>query len=314
MSGKVTFHDSSWYCYANSTAMLLSSIGEVVSPRLIEALSGVGLGAFISPGGLPFFSGLSGTPDEGISRALGMLGFASEETAFEALASAPAFAQLRSSLASGPVLLGPLDMIHLTYNPNRPGSPGVDHFVLVLEEKKDRFRLHDPAGFGNALIPEADLERAWRADAIAYKRGHYRSWTRPRRASAPSEDEIFGKAISAFKALYADAQTQAARRGWLHDEAAIAEMARRVSGGTLTPAQRGHLTKFALPLGVKRALDYAEFFETRHPSLADLKRDQAAAFGRCLSCIMADDPNGAVGELRELAALEGGIRDEIIAA
>jgi hypothetical protein len=36
-----TFHDSYWYCYANCTAMLLSSIGEQISPRLIEALSAV---------------------------------------------------------------------------------------------------------------------------------------------------------------------------------------------------------------------------------------------------------------------------------
>ena len=97
MSGKVTFHDSYWYCYANSTAMLLSSIGEVVSPRLVEALSGVGLGAFISPDGLPFFSGLGGLPDEGISRALRILGFASEETAFETPASPRAFEQQASA-------------------------------------------------------------------------------------------------------------------------------------------------------------------------------------------------------------------------
>ncbi len=97
MSGKLTFLDSYWYCYANSTAMLLSSIGEVVPPRLIEVLSGVGLGAFISADGLPFFSGLGGLPDEGISRALRILGFASEETAFETPASPRAFEQQASA-------------------------------------------------------------------------------------------------------------------------------------------------------------------------------------------------------------------------
>ena len=53
-----TFYDSYWYCYANSTAMLLASAGETVSPRLIEVLSGVGLGAFQNRDGLPFFSGM----------------------------------------------------------------------------------------------------------------------------------------------------------------------------------------------------------------------------------------------------------------
>lgn len=77
------FHDGYWYCYANSTAMLLASIGETVSPRLIEVLSGVGLGAFQTPNGLPFFSGFAGLPDRGISAALDMLGFGYEETSVD---------------------------------------------------------------------------------------------------------------------------------------------------------------------------------------------------------------------------------------
>lgn len=35
------------YCYSNSAAMFLSSIGENVSPQLVEILTGVGLGAMI---------------------------------------------------------------------------------------------------------------------------------------------------------------------------------------------------------------------------------------------------------------------------
>lgn len=35
------------YCYSNSTVMFLSSIGENVSPQLVEVLTGVGLGAMI---------------------------------------------------------------------------------------------------------------------------------------------------------------------------------------------------------------------------------------------------------------------------
>jgi hypothetical protein len=314
MSRKVTFYDSYWYCYSNSTVMLLSSISETVSPRLVEALSGVGLGAFISTDGLPFFSGLTSEPDAGISRALRILGFTVEETAFEKPTSGPAFEQLRSDLASGPVLLGPLDMTHLTYNPNRPNFSGVDHFVLIFGERGGCFLLHDPAGFGNVFISEADLEKAWRADAIEYRRGHYRCWTRPRRISTPSDDEIFREAISTFKKLYVDAEVQSANTGRPRDKAAIAEMARRLSSGTLTPGQRGHLTKFALPLGVKRAFDYADFFEARHPSLSKLKRDQAAAFGRCLSYVMLDNQDGAIGELQGIATLEAEIENEIVKA
>lgn len=313
MGGRVTFHDSYWYCYSNSTAMLLSSIDEAVSPRLLEAVSGVGLGAFISTDGLPFFSGLKSEPDEGISRALRLLGFAALETAFEKPESTAAFEQLRSNLKVGPVLLGPLDMVHLTYNPTRPNFSGVDHFVLVFGVKGDQFVLHDPAGFGDVLISEADLEKAWRADAIEYKRGHFRSWCRPRRVSTRSQGDVFGDAVAAFKNLYADARTEAAASGRLHDEAAISEMVAWMTNGTLSPAQRGHLTRFALPLGVKRALDYADFFEIGHSSsLASAKREQASAFGRCLSHLVSERAAEAISELHNLAAFEARIRNEIL--
>jgi len=34
--------------------------------------------------------------------------------------------------------------------------------------------LHDPAGFAHALIDRKNLKKAWQADAIGYRRGHYR--------------------------------------------------------------------------------------------------------------------------------------------
>lgn len=311
MSGAVTFHDSYWYCYANSTAMLLSSIEEAVSPRLVEVLTGVGLGAFVSTNGLPFFSGLQGEPDKGISRALEILGFAAVESAFEEPSGEDAFAQLRVDLEVGPVLLGPLDMTYLAYNPNRPGFSGVDHFVLAFGQEGSRFLLHDPAGFGHVLISEADLEHAWRADGIGYRRGHYRSWTKPRRIATPTPDKILKRALAMFRSLYAEAGTSTASTALLRDQAAIEAMADWISEGVLSKAQRGHLTNFALPLGVKRALDYADFFGTTYPRLALMKRDQAALFGRCLTSVMRDDSKNAIAELRCLAALETKIAREI---
>lgn len=56
------------YCYSNSTAMLLSSIGENVSPQIVEVLSGVGLGAMIEKERTLFLS--MRDPDDGINYAL----------------------------------------------------------------------------------------------------------------------------------------------------------------------------------------------------------------------------------------------------
>jgi hypothetical protein len=116
--------------------MLLSSVGEQVSPRLIETLSAVGLGAPIH-GGLPFFGELT-TPDKGISQALELLGFTVREAAAETLDRAP-FDQLRVLLQEGPAALGPLDMMHLSYNPMRPRQPGADHYVLRMRSMTMEF-------------------------------------------------------------------------------------------------------------------------------------------------------------------------------
>ncbi len=298
-----TFHDGYWYCYANSTAMLLASIGETVSPRLIEALSGVGLGAFQTPDSLPFFSGLAGLPDKGISAALDILGFACEESAAEQAEPDP-IDRLPTLLQRSAVILGPLDMQHLTYNPLRPLFPGVDHFVLALEMQDDRLRLHDPAGFAHALIGRDELKAAWRADAIAYKRGHYRYWTEPRRDRDVSDSDLQHRALAFFRGLYAEAEALAAQNGAKIDGELIRDWSRMIAGNGFDPGQLGHLTRFALPLGAKRAMDYAAFFDPFMPALAALKRRQAQAFGACLSHVVAQDRNRASDTLLRLAEIE----------
>ena len=155
MSGReCTFHDSYWYCYANSAAMLLSSIGEQVSPRLIEALTGVGLGASFNPP-LPFFGQLQ-PPDLGLSQALELLGFGFDEDSTEQADPAPL-----ERLAQAPAIVGPIDMSHLVYNPMRPRDPGVDHYVVILGAQDGRYRLHDPAGFAHVPLDAANLATAW---------------------------------------------------------------------------------------------------------------------------------------------------------
>lgn len=118
------------YCYSNSTAMLLTSIGEDISPSTIEVLSGVGLGAFqLKDSNIAFFSNFLGLPDKGISKALDILGFKYLEKA-QNDKSKPPFELLEKLLQKSPVLLGPLDMGYLTYNPKHKYLNGVDHFVF----------------------------------------------------------------------------------------------------------------------------------------------------------------------------------------
>lgn len=303
MSDEITFHDSHWYCYANSTAMLLSSIGEPISPRLIEVLSGVGLGASFN-GSLPFFGELQ-PPDRGISMALDLLGFDIDEEVSTAGTAAP-FERVKH----GPAIVGPLDMHYLAYNPARPRVLGVDHYVLILKAADERFQLHDPAGFAHAILDGVALEKAWRADNIGYRRGTYRSWRNPRRVTLKTPDALFDEAVARYRTLYREAEQNAGCIG----QAALFKLVKIIGEGALTEAQHKHLVHFALPLGAKRALDYAAFFDRRAPGLAALKRRQAALFGACHTACVAEANANAAFQLRALADLEPRIKDGIAAA
>ena len=91
-------------------------------------------------------------------------------------------------------------------------------------------------------------------------------------------------------------------------------LARAVAGKTLTPQLRGHLIFFALPLGAKRALDYAAFFERRAPRLAAMKRQQAELFGACHAALAIEAKAEAAMRFEDLAALEPEIKAAILAA
>ncbi len=194
----ISFHGNGPYCYSNAASMLLSTVGEQVSPREMEAYTGVGLGAFWLPKEkFLFFSSISNPPDLGITRALRLLGFSFEEMVTNDPGKPP-FEQLKSDLTSSAAVLGPLDMGYLTHNPLHKRMMGADHFVLAYRFEKDGVMIHDPEGFPSVLLPFRQLELAWRAENIGYHRGHYRYWMRPRRVRHPSPDELYESNLESY--------------------------------------------------------------------------------------------------------------------
>ena len=194
------------YCYANSASMLLESAGVSIEPRLIEVLSGVGLGAWWIPESQTLF--LSGwtVPDTGVSQSFRLLGFEVTEEAESDGAPIP-IEGLNLQLREGPVMLGPLDMGELSYHPNARGANGIDHFVLALHAEGDEIVVHDPAGYPAMPIDLEALGRAWPADFIEYRRGVYRRWHSPARVGDPSPGQIAEAAIQSFGQAYRDSRT-----------------------------------------------------------------------------------------------------------
>ena len=66
-------------------------------------------------------------------------------------------------------------------SPRRVVACALDQPTFVVSEITDDgyLRLHDPAGFPHVSLPLAELEVAWRAERIGYRRGAFRCWLAP---------------------------------------------------------------------------------------------------------------------------------------
>lgn len=301
------------YCYSNSTAMLLASIDENVSPALIEVVGGVGIGAYALPNSnISFLSGYSGLPDKAISRALKVLGFGFREVAKDNQENPP-INEIREVLKSSPAIFGPLDMGYLTYDPDNDHHHGVDHFVLVYEINDNEIFLHDPAGFPNVSISLDKLLLAWKADAIQYKEGYYRYWTLPKRISSPSTDDIYSNTIKNLIEIYLTGEKYAKIKNRVIDYDAIMLMANNIKKGALNPNEIGMLTGFIFPLGARRASDFSDFLQTKNGKLAELKTIQSKLLGQCHSLVVYGKLKETSKLLEEYAEIEKEFKGIILA-
>lgn len=300
------------YCYANSAAMLLESAGESIEPRLIEVLSGVGLGAFwLAESQTLFLSGWASSPDVGVSRAFDLLGFRVAEEVEPDGSPMPAEALARQ-LRHGPVMLGPLDMGELPYHPDSRGANGVDHFVLAFDVEDGAVVVHDPAGYPATPIGNESLGRAWKADLIGYRRGAYRRWHSPARTRTPTHEEIAGAAMVSFAEAYRDARATVPSEVLVGPEA-IEALVATIRGPGLEGQGLEHLRRFALPLGVRRALDYAWFLRPFAPEVADLKIRQARKLGRAQAAGARCEWEPLAEFLTQVAHLEREVEAAVVA-
>lgn len=304
MNNKIKYIGKAEYCYANSTAMLLASIGENISPSKIEVLSGVGLGVFLDENSNSlFFSNLCAKPDEGVSRALAILGFSYDERNVDTPDNPP-FEKLKEVLALGPAILGPLDLGLLVYNPSSTGATGADHFVLAYAMDDERVYLNDPYGFPQVSLTFDQLKEAWQAEKILYKRGYYRFWFNPKRIKSPTENQIYESAMRSFSEIYKASREKATRDKRLIGSEAILHEAGRIRQGIATPDEIGFLPGFMLPMSASRALDYADFFDPHNQKLAELKRAQASLFGKAHVHAVQKDWGSLHATMTEMAKIE----------
>lgn len=290
------------YCYANSASMLLASIGENISPSVIEVLTGIGLSAFLmEKNNLLFFN--FALPDKELSRALKILGFNCKERIIPKTEPVP-IAKLKEDLQKSPAVLGPLDMGYLVYNPQYQNLGGSDHFVLAYDIDDKVIHLHDPAGFPCVFLSYQKLKLAWQSNELFYGLNNYHYWIAPKRIKTPSKADIYKQAIKDFKSIYRACEEKSSLNRWTTGKKAILASACRFQNRKATSQEIDHFIYFALPLGAKRALDFALFFDFRDTDLALLKRRQAELFGKCHTLAVAKEVKPLAETLQELAEVE----------
>lgn len=187
--------------------MSLESYKFNFSPQYLEAIMVMGNGAtivnddFEHP--LVFFD--NGLPDISISNCLKILGFEFEDFYLKEdheIDSNVILKKLKELLSNGSVIVSPLDMGYLNYNPNQDNFYGVDHSVCVYNLDENYIYLHDPAGYACMKIKFEVFLKSWKANSIEYKRGSYSMWGNLKRVKIPTTQEIYNDTSIIMKKRY----------------------------------------------------------------------------------------------------------------
>lgn len=290
-------------CYSYSLAMALETYGYDFKAEFLEAIMVMGNGASIvkedEEHPLVFFD--NGMPDLSISHSLKILGFEYEDFYLKDGAEVnleEIKGKLETFLSNGPVVLGPLDMGHLTYNPNHTILYGVDHFVTVYGIDDQYLYLHDPAGFACMKVTFTDIIEAWKAEDIDYKRGSYSMWGNFKKVKSPSQTEIYQETARIMKNRY------------LNGQSGVLECyAKAVAENGLNTEQKQLHQYFSFKLAAVRNLYLSKFLKAYDPEGARLKEELASLFGQAhLSCLK-EDYQELAHMLYQIAEVDGLFKD-----
>lgn len=285
-------------CYTNSVAMVLKSYGYPFQPEYLEAIMAMGNGAsFVDKHPkhpLVFFD--NGLPDLSISNGLTILGFEYEEwyaTDLDEHAAESSRTKLEHFLRKGPAIVGPLDMGHLTYNPNSINQSGVDHFVSVTNLEKDFIYLHDPAGYPCMKMRFEAFIKAWKAEAVHYKRGSFSMWGNLNRTKVPSPKEIVHDVSIIMKNRYKQGDTKV-----------IAYYADAIKTNGLNEQQQNIHHYFSFRLASARNLYMSAFLKDFDLTRAEIKKQLAVLFGQAHLYSMEEDYASLANILMDIAELD----------
>ncbi|MFE5332155.1 cysteine peptidase family C39 domain-containing protein [Embleya sp. NPDC056575] len=318
------------YCYSSSLAMVLGA--DAPSLAVIETLTGSPFGCQLIGGVVPLFDPYGWDPDRGVDDAIALLGWS--RTRVAGGTPTEAVARLRAACARGPVLVGPVDMGLLHYQPETRGafvqgsgvaSPGIgddiggdlgvaDHYVVVLEVTDDTVLLHDPHGHPYATLPTDRFAASWQAEKITYTDEPFVMRTDFVRHEQVAPAEALRRSLAAAVGWSGGREDLPMPAGSLAGGAALERLAAQVDAG-LAAQVRVLLEVFAIRVGVRRLVDAATCLAgIGRTEAASIASDQARILGGLQYPLVIGDDRALAAGFRRLAPTYGRLHGVLAAS
>jgi hypothetical protein len=299
----LTYSGNSSYCYSNSLRMCFEHAGlkDLPSVSFIECLTGMPFGATFLKLDTPLFfpSPAATDPNTALNRALETMGWTCE--LWQGDGADEAEAALRHALRYGPVLLGPLDMGFLSYDPRHRHKRGGDHFVVVLSVEGDMVELHDPQLYPYAVLTMPELMEAWHARHLGYVKSSYTLRYGFHQQAEVSRQRLLERTLEVARDLQTKHPEGPVAYGGKQAFALAAEELRQAPEAEFTEL----LVNFTLPLGARRCLDGAAFLvEAGDSTAAGHLAEKAKHFGRAQYYAATQGWGEAADLLDELGEIE----------
>ncbi len=279
----ISYTGNANYCYSNSLHMSLVGAGaqHVPDPGFLECLTTMPFGNMyihLESGPLVFFSPSSYNPDEGLTLALEALGWTCKT---QRGGEAPeALEHLRESVVRGSVLVGPIDLGYLSYNPVHKFLIGADHFVVVLALYDDHVLLHDPNGYPCVALSLPEFLQSWKAEHIDYSDGAYTMRTDFLQVRHVSRAEMITHTLPIIRQNVQDQEEHLPSGTTVYSGRQVFSRLAKDLRKPVPASLASHLYRFALPLAARRALDAAAFLqEAGKVDAAVYLQEQARLFG-----------------------------------
>jgi len=250
-----------------------------------------------------------------VARALKALQYKHEFKCFESSEEALSF--LGTALENEPVLIGPVDMSFLIYDPYCKFKKAGDHYLVALKMEEDHVIVNDPDGYLHVPIPITDFVKAWEAEAINYKKGSYSLWLIKEKQGKPQTERLYRDTlVLGLQNLKEKSRRLSENTTFYTGPTAIKKLAENIKRYRSRRWLRFYAT-FTFRVSAQRCFDSATFikeapFKNNYLlKVSETRMKQACLYGKCQLEASQLKFSGVAKTLEEISLLEDEFEKEL---